>query len=138
MNTIYKKSETKKSEKHVTERIKTFDDACEALGLDMVQIGVLGMAMDMESITAYLKLIIIIRALNEGWKPDWNDTEQPKYFPWFRFSSSNAGLAFSNTNLSPSFALTSFGSRLCFKSPRLAKYAGKQFIEIYLDYLLIK
>lgn len=138
MNTIYKKSEIKKSKKDVIERIKTFEDACEALGLNEVQIGYLGIKKDAESISAYAKLIIIVRALNEEWEPDWDDYEQRKYYPWFKHGTSAEGLAFSYTYSAPSFASTNIGSHLCFKSKRLAEYAGKQFIQIYNDYLLIK
>ena len=30
------------------------------------------------------KLETITEALNEGWRPDWNNTNEYKYFPWFR------------------------------------------------------
>jgi hypothetical protein len=35
-------------------------------------------------------------------------------------------------------AVASVGSRLCFKSRELAEYAGKQFIDIYTDFFIIK
>ncbi|MDH7463954.1 hypothetical protein QEG73_21815 [Chitinophagaceae bacterium 26-R-25] len=119
----------------VTERIKTFDDACRALGIDKVQIGIVGLDKDCESIEAYLKLIVIARALNEGWEPDWSNSSEGKYMPWFEHKS-GFGLAYGDYDFW--FSCAGVGSRLCFKSKELAIYAGKQFADIYNDYLTIK
>ena len=81
---------------------------------------------------AHLKIQIIAKALNEGWYPNWNDTNEYKYYPWFK-ASPGVGFSFSDYD----FALTrsTVGSRLCFKSRDLAEYAGKQFIDIYNQFL---
>ena len=85
---------------------------------------------------AYRLLKMIASALNEGWIPDWSNYSEFKYFPWFDMDTSSAsGFAYygcddwcSNSNV---------GSRLCFKSRDLAKYAGQQFEEIYRDFMTI-
>ncbi|MCS3134819.1 hypothetical protein NXW30_22015 [Phocaeicola vulgatus] len=41
---------------------------------------------------AYHKLTVITRALNNGWKPNWDDQNEWKYYPLFRYV--NAGLWF--------------------------------------------
>lgn len=73
--------------KDVTERIKTFEDACNELGkehtlvreyLDVHHTGIMFGA----DIIAYLKLRIIAAALNEGWEPQFTEDEW-RYFPWF-------------------------------------------------------
>ena len=46
-----------------------------------------------------------------------------------------AGFAFADSSNAPSYALASVGSRLCFKSSALAKYAGEQFAEIYFAFV---
>lgn len=119
----------------VTDRIKTLDDACRALGIDKIQIGIVGLDKDCESIEAYLKLIVITRALNEGWEPDWSDSSEYKYMPWFEHKS-GFGLAYDDCVCW--YADTYVGSRLCFKTKELAVYAAKQFADIYNDYLTIK
>ena len=81
------------------------------------------------------KLETITAALNDGWKPDWNDTNQAKYVPWFwikpRPGQTLAGLACAYTSYAPSDTLASVGSRLCFKNAAVARYAANQFTELY-------
>lgn len=74
----------------VTERIKTFEDACRELGdaHPLVQHYALyeqemnGNFVDMADITAYLKARIIVAALNEGWTPKFEEGEW-RYAPWY-------------------------------------------------------
>lgn len=108
---------------------------------------------------AYLKLRIITAALNEGWTPQFTEDEY-RYFPWFWLytkeeiakmdkeerkkvvlfggsaaSGSGAGFSSAFSCPAPSLARAAVGSRLCFKSSALAKYAGEQFAEIYLAFM---
>lgn len=145
--------------KNVMERIKTFEDACNELGIDhnewMQDKKELGLEAD---VIAYLKLRIIAAALNEGWKPQFT-TDEYRYFPWFCLytqseidemneedksrvvyrSYSNAiahgGVACAYTLGDPSSTNASIGSRLAFKTRELAEYAGRQFVEIWADYV---
>ena len=48
---------------------------------------------------------------------------------------SHAGFAFACSYSAPSDTAAHFGSRLCFKSSALAKYAGEQFAEIYFAFV---
>lgn len=80
----------------VTERIKTFDDACRELGEDNVLVKqynticstfnyyVVREENPSKDIIAYLKLRIIAAALNEGWAPMFTKDEC-RYFPYFEF-----------------------------------------------------
>lgn len=73
--------------KDITERIKTFEDACNELGIEhpFVRSYNLWMnygAYNQPDVDAYLKLRIIAAALNEGWKPQFTKDEC-RYFPWF-------------------------------------------------------
>jgi len=65
------------------DRIKTFEDACAELELypEEVLAGFMKTASTDE--IAYRKLRIIAEALNEGWKPDWSNSDEYKYYPWF-------------------------------------------------------
>ena len=78
----------------------------------------------------YEDLILVAKALNGNWKPDWNDMNEYKWFPYFQFSS---GFRFSgtDTNYDCGATVTGVGSRLCFKNKQIAEYAGKTFIEQY-------
>lgn len=76
--------------KNVTERIKTFEDACEwCLTNDKNHLVAAyqsmcgsGGTVGCEDVEAYLKLRIICAALNEGWEPQFTEDEW-RYFPWF-------------------------------------------------------
>lgn len=75
----------------ITERIKTFKDACEELGDEHPLVkeywAVVNINLDItQSLIAYLKLHIICAALNEGWKPTFNKDEH-RYYPWFRINT---------------------------------------------------
>ena len=110
-------------------------------------------------IVAYLKLRIITAALNEGWTPQFTKDEY-RYFPWFwlytkeeiaklnkeerkkvvlfggfAYAGAYAGFAFASSYSAPSSTYAYIGSRLCFKSSALAKYAGEQFAEIYFAFV---
>lgn len=113
-------------------------------------------------ILAYLKLRIICAALNEGWEPQFTEDEW-RYYPWFtlwtedelseksdewktdrhlistgEYQTDYAGLVFAASINAPSATNASFGSRLCLKSDTLAVYCGKQFINIWADFCLIR
>lgn len=118
----------------ITDRVKTFEDACEVLGFDPVKFEIDG-DFDALTISAYRKLIVVARALNEGWEPDWTNSGEYKYYPYFK-ASSGSGLSYGDCDHGYSYATV--GSRLCFKTSELARYAGTQFIDLYNDYFLIK
>ena len=70
--------------------LKTFEDACEKLSIDPTKLpDVSGVLEEFaKPIIAVYKLMIIYKAINNGWRPDWNDYGQYKYYPWlsgFRF-----------------------------------------------------
>lgn len=126
LETVYGKDTFKKC-LNITERIKTFDDACAELGIDPT--GVVS-AKDTKDEAAYKKLKVIVQALNEGWVPDW-DKQEYKYWPYFWMSSSR-GFSFNVCDYGR--GRSTVGSLLCFKSAELCKYAAEQFKDIYNDF----
>jgi hypothetical protein len=120
----------------IKERVKTFEDACKVLGIQQSELTVSGeLENDFKSLSAYAKLIIITRALNEGWVPNWKDGDEYKYYPWFDLSS-GSGLRYVDVYVSRT-SYSYVGSRLCFLSSDLAEYAGKQFKKLYEEYFLL-
>ena len=151
------------SNRPVMERVKTFDDACHELGethplvqaLNLFEKNMGENTNSMPDVLAFLKLRIVVAALNEGWTPDWNDKQQRKWYPWFYIYSeeeynnlseedkcrvvgranNNAhaygGLVYANAGNASSYSYTNIGSRLAFKSKELAKYCGEQFGELW-------
>lgn len=124
----------------IRDRVKTYEDACRVLGIDTKTPELPNIPeRDRRGVTAYYKLIIIARALNEGWEPDWKDREQGKVVPYFYFDRENnttAGFASADTGNAPSYTSAYLGSRLCFKNDTLAEYAATQFEELWRDYIL--
>jgi len=125
-------------------KIKTFEAACKFLKLDPEKVlpKVTGVPKNhQDAIVAHAKLVIIAEALNtEGndgkpWKPDWTNGDWDKYYPWFDLSS---GSGLSYDDFVGHGSGSSVGSRLCFKSAELAKYAGTQFLKLYEQYFLLK
>lgn len=84
----------------ITDHVKTFEDACSRLGLNS------GMFLpgDSKDEIAYKKLKVIAKALNEGWQPDWTNSNQYKYYPWFDLSS--------GSGLPPTFAIPTIRLRV--------------------------
>lgn len=81
--------EQKKDERPITERVKTFEDACKELGEDhklVQQFKAIqeAIAEDKEA-TAYFKLGIITAALNKGWEPDFTNDDEYRYYPYLCF-----------------------------------------------------
>lgn len=82
--------EAQQDKRPVTERIKTFEDACNELGEDNILVqayrsadfNTSGNSKDVLDVIAYLKLRIIAAALNEGWEPQFTEDEY-RYYPWF-------------------------------------------------------
>ncbi len=107
----------KKQTVKVTDRIKTMEDVFEELGKRTDHVGD--------------KLEFLVEVLNEGWKPDWNNSNESKYVPYLKWN----GTGFSYDSYSSWYSVTFVGSRLCFKNAELAKYAAVQFEKEYNDYL---
>lgn len=159
-----------KDNRPVTERIKTFKDACNELGEvhPMVHVydslvtranGEQSLAEWMgKDVVAFLKLRIIAEALNEGWQPKFTENEY-RYYPWFylytkeeydNFSEeekrrcvgransnakANGGLVYSYALVASSYSNSYHGVRLAFSTSELAEYAGKQFLDIWTDFV---
>lgn len=75
-------------------KIASYEDACRVLNIQPINEEVFNIfpKEDQRSMLAYHKLTVITRALNNGWKPNWDDQNEWKYYPLFRYV--NAGLSF--------------------------------------------
>lgn len=113
----------------ITDRVKDFEDAREETGRP----GVPNFSNVPEDLKEYFEntyqMIVITEALNEGWEPNWNDSNERKWRPYFRMSPSS--FAFDRSGCDYSAASAGGGSRLCFKTEALANYAAKQFLHIW-------
>ena len=147
---------------NVMERIKTFEDAVVELsnramngdkdaGKLLDEWKIIIFSADSKDLLAYLKLRIITYALNEGWEPKFIPGEY-RWSPYFllytkeEIEKMNAetrarvvlrsAVSFAYANCDSVRASAYIESLLAFKSKELAEYAGKQFTEIYADFIL--
>lgn len=128
--------------KPITQRVKTYEQACKVLGINPKTLPIVSkITEDMRNyILAHYKLTIITQALNEGWKPDWNNTNEWKYTVWYSIkadSKNTNGSGFIDSYFFSWFSGSFVSSRLLFKSSELALYSGKQFKKLWKDYFLI-
>ena len=155
--------EQKVEKRPVTERIKTFEDAREALGDEHPLVkeywGVVNVDLDItQDLIAYLKLRIIVAALNEGWEPKFEKGEN-RYYTWFYLytkeqydelddeekgrcvlrsgysKNSSCGFVCCGESYDASGSYTSNGSRIAFRTRELADYAGRQFVDEFADFM---
>jgi hypothetical protein len=126
-----------KSKKFDYKTIKTFEDACKKLGVDPAKLPDTSGILEefAKPVIAAYKLMIIYKAINNGWIPDWRDYTQWKYYPWYGVLSS--GFGFSGSGCICGGAGASVGSRLCTDTSEKALYIAKQFKAEYQDYLLL-
>lgn len=160
LNAIFGEAQ-KKDNRPVTERVKTFEDAVKELGENHPFVNIYDTMVNEypdagKDVIAYLKLRIIVAALNEGWEPEFVADEE-RWYPWFWLYTNEemskmdekkkancrvvgranynadayGGLAYAHASSASSFSSANFGSRLAFRTEELAEYAGKQFIEEY-------
>lgn len=108
----------------ITDRVKTYEDACKVLGVEPInEQNAKAQGFRSDEI-ARRKLETIAAALNEGWKPDWNNTDQYKYYPYFYIQENAkgkgfAGLSYASTNNAAAHTNATIGSMLCFYASRL-------------------
>lgn len=121
--------------------IKTFEDACKTLNIstELPQVSMLP-EKHHKAIIAFYMLTTVIEAVNEGWAPNWSDTDQPKYFAWFQIEADEdtpGGSGFSHSDCNCDYNNSLVGSRLCLKDRERVAYVQKQFEQLYKDYFLI-
>jgi hypothetical protein len=151
-----------------SERVKTFEDAVKELGEDHPLVEAANSAAwrfpeaANKDLVAYMKIRVVVAALNDGWEPQFVPGEL-RWYPWYELiskdeydamsdnekqerrcvgrSSHNAyaygGLVYSGASYASSHSSAALGSRLAFKSEELAEYAGKQFAELFADFCFI-
>ena len=85
-------------------KIASYEDACRVLNIQPINEEAFNIfpKEDQRSMLAYHKLTVITRALNNGWKPNWDDQNEWKYYPLFRYV--NAGLSCASTYAAAAYA----------------------------------
>ena len=120
-------------QRKITDRIKTYEDACAELGIDPLdEAELMKLGLTKHDI-AYQKLATVVKALNESWTPDVCDSSVYRWYPWFKTNGSPSSFAFAASACGTARAIAGSGSRLKFRTRELSEYAAKQFIDIWKD-----
>ena len=150
--------------KDIRDRIKTFNDAYHELGdkheLVRAYNNLIVSNCMSKDIIAYAKLIIIAEALNEGWKPTFDDGEH-RYYPMIYIYTKedyeelsenkkkelivvgnskiklneNCGDIYALGVCTLSYSVFSNSYHLALRTWELSEYCGKQFIDIWAEFL---
>lgn len=113
----------------ITKVVTSYEAACELDGIKPLTIEDFAFlpAADRNYHFNDHKAVIITRVLNQGWVPNWNDSNEEKWYIWFKW----VGSGFSLLGVSFVLSYTRVGSRHHFKTEALARYAAGQFPEIF-------
>lgn len=109
----------------ITQRIKTIEDAYKELGITRT---VLKGLTKREQ--AFRDICVVVDALNEGWKPNFNNSSQYKYTLWWNLQ----GQAL-NCVSSYFYSVANVPAPTLLKSKALAEYAARQFKDLWLLWL---
>lgn len=118
--------------KDIKERINEFKDVLDYLGEDDEDVKVYDGLLEADMpphIVDYAAVILITKAYNEKQVPDYNDSNQVKYEPRFKLSSSGVGFSYYDNVGWGAGSLV--GSRLVFLNFDNMKDAVKKFLPIY-------
>jgi hypothetical protein len=118
----------------ITEVVKSYEDACEIEGIFPLNIDAFSFLPEQDREYHFYdhQMTVINRVLNEGWEPDYSNSKQYKYYPYFVWDENRAG--------GPGFSYFAYyfgrsasrvGARRVYKNEKLAIYSGKQFLEIH-------
>lgn len=99
-------------------KIASYEDACRVLNIQPINEEVFNIfpKEDQRSMLAYHKLTVITRALNNGWKPNWDDQNEWKYYPLFRYVTAGLSCALTLSAATTTAALSALG--FAFPRPR--------------------
>lgn len=116
----------------------TLQDCINYLGeddLEVVNLRQLQKVDIAEYVISNQSAIIIVKALNENWIPNWNDSNEYKYIIWWNMQTNN--LSYNDYYYWISSSTVS--ARLCLKTSKLCQDIGKnkEFVKIFKSFMLI-
>lgn len=96
---------------------------------------------DRKAVVSHYKIMKVIQAHNENRKPNWNDSSEYKYYPWWDVEASakqpsGSGLSCHDFDLTNAF--TNVSSRLCVFDSETCRHLAsvKEFVKLYEEYML--
>lgn len=115
----------KEVKKEITERVKTFDDACREIGTTEKEFQKKYDFLENDTY-AFQQIKVLAKALNEGTVLNWDNENEYKYYIWFDMRKKG-----SFRYVYGSCAFSDSAASACYKTRELCNYAGTQFEDIY-------
>lgn len=116
------------------DKVHSLKDACELIGAEESDYLPFPNPKnsDQKCINAFAFMIAVAKAFNQGKKKDWKDSDQYKWFPWWRMNgSSGSGLSFDGADCGYSGARVA--SRLMVLDQEHVKIMAERFFKQYED-----
>jgi hypothetical protein len=79
-------------------------------------------------VKAFEKECMVVTFYNKDWKPNWDDSDERKYYPWFYL-----GNDFRLRHSAYFYSCSCVSSRLCFRSEEDCEEAVEKFFEVYRE-----
>jgi hypothetical protein len=112
-------------------KIKTYKQVCKELGeKELTENDFNFLPKDrIKKVLAYYKLQQIAALFNLGWKEDWDNRNQLKYYCYFDMAVSCGGLGVDCDSY------CAHGSSVYFKDKKTAEYCGNTFKSIFMEFI---
>ncbi len=138
---VAKKPIKKSKLKDITEVVYDYETACKHLGRKALLPDVSMLPeKHQKAVIAFIVLMTIYEAWNEGWVPDFTNGMYDKYYLWIYVKKDDnhpSGFGLSDSHCNYAFSYSNFGSRLYLKSSRLVLRAGEILKPYIMDYYFI-
>lgn len=116
--------------------VKSFEHACEIKKITPESVIPFPKPLtpSHEALNAIAMLWEIIEVQNEGWKPDYSNRNEYKWYPYFNLFS---GFVFAYSDFAWAGTPANGGSRFAIKSEQDSDYIGTTFSDLYKKVLTI-
>lgn len=129
------KSLAKRDIETLLKTIKTYSDVCKALGEKEYNISDFSHIPEEYSLKHLytIQLQQIAKLFNNGWIPNWVDHKEQKWFPYFKNTSRvGSGWHCHSRYCDDVYA---HGVVVYYQTEEIAIFVGKQFQDIYIEYI---
>lgn len=131
--TLMKKYFKIKDGSEAFDKIKDYKSFCKYFGIKELTIKDFEQFGDQaKKMFAFHKIKNFETYFNDGWKPDWSNSNEYKWYPYFEFKKGSGGWCFygSDVRIYISYAVAAF-----YKDQKIADFIGKTFLDIYSDFM---
>jgi hypothetical protein len=113
--------------------VRSFEDALKVEGKQASEVLVYEHPQNVEEeiTNAHRKLRLIAKAKKAGWKPDYTNYSQKKWFPIYRWDAESSRWVFSDSSYYYGITFTILGSRFAFKTENDASEFGKDTEDLH-------